>query len=131
MARIYLAAPWVSRGPLVNDAVALIERAGHRLTERWWEHEDVNDAIGNLDTMAELHSQAAKDMTGVWNAQVFIVLNAEKSEGKAVETGLALAYGTPIIVVGKPSNIFHYLQSGVTVVPDVAAALAHIRDMDL
>lgn len=128
--RIYLAAPWTCRDAIVARAVQQIEAAGHTLTERWWTHTDVNAEIGTPEIHDELSMQAAKDITGVWNAQVFLLLNVEKSEGKAVEMGLALAYGTPIIVVGKPSNVFHYLQAGITIVPDVETALAHIRDME-
>lgn len=99
--RVYIAAPWTHKPAAIAAAVAF-EQAGFTVTKRWWEHRDTTD-------IEELAIQAIEDIAGVFNANWFVLLNLEKSEGKAVETGLALAYGTPIIVVGKPTNLFHYL----------------------
>jgi hypothetical protein len=57
-----------------------------------------------------LRREAQHDWDDVKAADVLVVLNYEKSEGKATEQGLALAMGKKIIGVGKPgNNIFHYL----------------------
>lgn len=65
------------------------------------------------DTRLEL--QALKDLQGVLKANLLIVLNTAKSEGKATEQGIAIADGKPIIAVGErgvvTSNIFHYLMN--------------------
>jgi hypothetical protein len=53
------------------------------------------------------------DKRGVKMADVLLLINSAKSEGKAVEQGLAIAYGIPIIAVGVrgvlSKNVFHYL----------------------
>jgi hypothetical protein len=53
--------------------------------------------------------QAAEDVFDVLSAEALIVLNLQKSEGKAVETGVALMARLPIISVGSRSNIFQTL----------------------
>ena len=112
--KIYLAAPWVKR----NYARAWGEKlvgAGFELTRRWWDEEAADD---DFDTLKE---HALGDLYAVCEADVVVVLNYEKSEGKAVETGAALISGIPVIVVteGRPrSNIFQTLCTEVTSVDD-------------
>ncbi len=109
--RVYVAGPWVDKAGALEAATAL-EAAGHTITKRWWEHREVpgylNDDISS-ECREELMIQAMEDIAGVWNAHVLVLLNTSKSEGKSVELGLALAYSTPIVLVGEPSNLFHYL----------------------
>jgi nucleoside 2-deoxyribosyltransferase len=118
--RIYLAAPWVRRDE-ARAAGELIEAAGHTITKKWWEHRDV--PIDQADRHLELEQQAIEDLEGVFRAQVFVLLNLATSEGKAVETGLALAYGKPIILVGERSNLFHYLVNPAFRVPTIEEAI--------
>jgi hypothetical protein len=54
---------------------------------------------------------------------VLVVLNLEKSEGKAVETGIALMNNIPIVSVGTRSNIFQTLAIEVETVQEAIAAL--------
>ena len=111
--RIYLAAPWDARDRVVEFA-SLLEQAGHSITEKWWLHHDVgaypHTAVGkDLD---ELRHQAFKDILGVKNADRFVLLQLGKSEGKAVETGIALECRIPICVFSPEAiygNLFHYL----------------------
>ena len=107
--RVYLAAPWSYRSSAAVEASKL-EKAGHVITEPWWHHQDVN---GDDSASDELLLQARKDLAGINNADVFVLLNLAKSEGKAVEMGIALAYQMPIFAVGKrgehSANVFHYL----------------------
>lgn len=108
--RVYLAAPWVCKDEACTAATAL-ESAGHTITKKWWEHREVDGYLAkniSIEAAEELAIQAMEDMTGVFNAQAFILLNTRTSEGKNVELGMALAYGTPVIVVGRPTNLFHY-----------------------
>lgn len=121
--RVYLAAPWCDR-ELARDAAATFERAGFTITERWWEHPDVPNYPLNCTAAEhdELGDQAVKDFIGVVTAHALILLNTGKSEGKAVETGVAIAGNKPIILVGERSNIFHFLPC-VQQVADVAAAI--------
>lgn len=81
--------------------------AGIGVSEAWWEHEDTEDP-------AELCRQAVIDFHAVVESDVFVLLNTELSEGKAVESGIMLwlyeRYGDKrMFLVGPKSNIFHYL----------------------
>lgn len=100
---MYIAAPWTHRFEARNAATQVIS-AGYTITWDWWNHE-----CGDEDSkrLAEL---ARKDYGGVCSADKLLLLNYEKSEGKAVEQGIALAEGIPIVGVGKhPTNIFQNL----------------------
>lgn len=99
--RVYVAAPWTHKED-AREAAALIEREGHEITEPWWDHPDTNDPV-------ELEDQAARDIHGVEHSDALVLLNLAKSEGKAVETGIALARHIPILLVGDKSNVFHSL----------------------
>lgn len=112
--RIYVAAPWIARGDAKALATILAE-AGYTITMDWWNYEGPALAVErDTEQYAEfLHMCAVKDMRGVRTADVVVLINASKSEGKAVEQGLALAYGLPIIAIGirgeYSQNVFHYL----------------------
>lgn len=108
--KVYLAAPWLERDRLPAYA-RVFEAAGHTLTERWWEHPDVPGYPHNTTEAEdkELADQAIKDFMGVLLAEAVVVINSAKSEGKAVETGVAIAANMPVIVVGQRSNIFHWM----------------------
>ena len=106
--KIYLAAPWANRDNARGFGERL-EAAGFAITEKWWDQEP-------SDEHDDLAAQASKDVLGVAMADLFIVLQLGQSEGKAVETGMAMAWVKPIIVVnplGVPAvgsgNIFHHL----------------------
>ena len=107
--KLYLAAPW-SHMEEAREAARKLTAAGHRITEPWWDHRDVN---GIDDEADELVDQAWRDLEGVDNADRFILLNLGKSEGKAVELGWALCRRIMVIAVGKrgehSNNVFHYL----------------------
>lgn len=129
--RIYLAAPWVCKAEALAAATTL-EVAGHTITKKWWEHREVNGYLRDdisTEQREELMIQAMEDIAGVWNAQAFILLNGKVSEGKSVETGLALAYSTPIVLIGAPSNLFHYLPHvfRVDTIEDAIALLPTLR----
>jgi nucleoside 2-deoxyribosyltransferase len=107
--RVYVAGPWVDRHNAANIGDVL-EQAGHTITHKWWAYEGKGE---EFETEAFMQDCAEKDVDGVKHADKVVVLNTHKSEGKAVEQGLAIAYGVPIIVITpgeKPtSNIFHHL----------------------
>lgn len=108
--KIYLAAPWVDR-ELMPELAAKLEAAGHTLTWKWWETEDTSEGERTVEALAY---QALKDFRGVVECQTLVLWNSKKSEGKAVEQGVALAKNKEIIAIGKrgdgtSSNVFHYL----------------------
>jgi hypothetical protein len=126
--KVYIAAPWVRKDD-ARIAAAAFEAAGFTITKRWWEHPEVPgylDAGIQRKHFEELRTQAHEDWRGVMDADFLILLNLEKSEGKAVETGLALMYGVPILLIGGPSNLFHYL-ADVIPVDSVADAILLAR----
>lgn len=118
--KIYLAAPWAERD-LAREVAAKFEAAGHVITKQWWDHCDNDD-------FAE---QATEDIWGVLNADVLVLLNTQKrgeeTSGKAFETGVAWMAELPIILVGEPSNVFHYLPA-VKIVKTVEEALGTLDE---
>lgn len=100
--KIYVAAPWVRKAEARQAAEALLAQ-GHEITSRWkWLH-------GESEDQAVLAQEAQNDIDDIHEADALVLLNLEKSEGKAVETGYALASYKPVIVLGGRSNIFHHL----------------------
>lgn len=104
--RVYLAGPWVEREKASEYATKL-EASGFHITHKWWLYEGEDQDKEEPDF---LENCANSDVKGVYTADVVIVINSVKSEGKAVETGLAIAKGIPICLIGKKSiNIFYNL----------------------
>ena len=118
--RVYVAAPWVRRNEAREAAYQLIE-AGHVVTCRWL------TVHGGDDRPERLRQEADNDLSDLLNSDIMLLLNLEKSEGKAVETGFAIATGMDIIAVGQPSNVFHYLPE-VIWVDSVDEAIRVLRD---
>lgn len=125
--RIYIAAPWVRKA----EAIAVGEQfkaAGHIVTSNWFHHEDtgaLGDSAGNSITHEERKRQATVDLADVLSSDALVVLNLEKSEGKAVETGIALVAGLKVISVGPRSNIFQSLAIEVATVEEALALLVN------
>lgn len=121
--KIYVAAPWTRKAEASAMGAAL-EKAGHTITKKWWEHREVPGYLQtgiHPDENQELIQQAMEDIKGALEADAFVLLNLEKSEGKAVETGVALtsailrSFGhttagiSRMILVGGKTNLFHYI----------------------
>ena len=123
--RVYIAAPWVRKA----DAIMAgwdVEAAGHTVTSRWFHHGDGGDAMdstGITQPIGNIREQAWDDIEDVCGSDVLVVLNLEKSEGKAVETGIALIQNIPVISVGKRGNIFQTLAIEVETLQEAIAAL--------
>ena len=108
--RVYVAAPWKRK----QDAI----------TSRWFEHPgDPNDCAGLTESVDEVRAQAAEDIYDVLSAEALVVLNLQQSEGKAVETGIALMAQIPVISVGPRSNIFQTLGTEVATVEEAIQVL--------
>src|SRR5689334_12067007 len=95
--RVYVAGPWVDREFAKNVAATLAAR-GYEITQDWWNFE--SRAAAAKDKPAFLNLCAELDKRGVRTADAVVLINSSKSEGKAVEQGLAIAYGIPIIAIG-------------------------------
>lgn len=104
-----------------------LEQLGHIITKKWWDHREVPTYLtDDHSNDAELVRQAWEDYNGVVAADAFVLLNWEKSEGKAVETGFALMEadrrdeGYDLHLVGGKSNLFHYIGNWVPHVDEEA-----------
>lgn len=106
--KLYIAAPWVDRTKMPEIA-AKFESYGHTVTHKWWLYE----GSGYAAPHAELAKQALADYFGVVKADVAVLINSSRSEGKAVEQGIAIALEKPIVAVGKLGelslNVFHHM----------------------
>lgn len=130
---IYLAAPWIEKEKMPSIAEEF-EKVGHRITHKWWESEESpNEDEAYRDPLV-LRQAAVKDYLGVYSSQVVVTINSAKSEGKATEQGIALAFGKPIIAIGElgkvSKNVFHYLPC-YKWVPDVDKALEFLKDAEV
>lgn len=121
---IYLAAPWVRKKDAAVVRQQLRDR-GFNVTSRWI---DLPDDSAQ-DDEKYMTSQAVVDLEDVHNSDCVVVMNWEKSEGKAVEQGLAIAWDMPLLIVGDRSNIFQYLPS-VLIVPTLDEAIIALHNLE-
>lgn len=128
MISIYLAAPWICRQQAA-EAMDMFEAAGINVTSRWVkDHPDITDESENRDYF--LSKQAIEDLEDIVQANAFVILNLEKSEGKAFEFGFAYAMGIPCMLVGeRERNIFYHLP-GVYQVRSVEEAITNLLEVD-
>lgn len=112
--KVYIAAPWVKK-PMAAQAKEMFERAGFTVTSNWiTEHPEAK--LGLECDRAELTRQALADLDDLEQADAFVILNLDKSEGKATELGAAYYWRKPIILVGERTvNLFYHLPSVVQV----------------
>lgn len=125
--KIYLAAPWIDRN-FMKEFAQMFEQAGFTITHKWWLTEPMGEGTGKEEI---LKSYAIKDRQGVLDCDILVVLNTSKSEGKAVEQGIAMEHNKPIIAIGKLGdgtsvNVFHYLDC-YTWVPTVDKAIEELN----
>ena len=119
---VYLAAPWADRAKAREVRDQLVA-ANIRVNSRWLDlhHEDeddVTDAIKAEEAMHDIEDVLFSDMLVLWNSM--------KSEGKAVETGVALTSFKGIVIIGERTNVFHYLN--MPVVKTVEEAIEVIKN---
>lgn len=125
--KIYLAGP-AARQDAVREVRDLLVKLGFEVNSRWIDVKLLGQ--GYEESRVQLADQAEMDFEDVQNSDVLVVMNLEKSEGKATETGMALAWGKPVIVVGKPTQIFHCLRTkDIKVIPDLATVIGLLRDL--
>lgn len=108
---VYLAAPFTHKKE-AKEVRAKLEGIGMKVVAEWLDSPSTltNDDLTNPVYADEFQQMAIQDVTGINSADCLVILNLEKSEGKATEMGLAYATGRPIIVVGERSrNVFYFL----------------------
>lgn len=111
--KLYLAAPWADKDQMEIRS-KVFEDAGHTITWKWWDTPNIPESDSTQHS--ELRRQAENDYNGVVTSQLVVLFNTSKSEGKAVEQGVAIAHKKPIIAVGTLGdgislNVFHYLST--------------------
>jgi hypothetical protein len=131
--KVYVAAPWVHK----EDAKVVarqFEAAGFEISSRW--HDKHHEGPDQDKDHTILAQEATDDIHDIINSNGMVVLQLEKSEGKAFEQGFILAasqftgMNNKIIVVtpdGTRGNVFQYLNEIYTVVPDVDSALQEMK----
>lgn len=109
--RIYVAAPWVNK-PDALAAKEKFEAAGFEITSHWITREShlTYADLAKPEHEDELVAQAVMDVEDIIRSDIFVILNLEKSEGKATEFGFAYGMDIPVILVGdRTRNIFYFL----------------------
>jgi nucleoside 2-deoxyribosyltransferase len=101
MARVYIAARGQDQAKARELREALVSY-GIGSTARW-----IDQSLAN-----ESHDEAQQDIDDVRMADVLVVLKPKASHlhttgGHHVETGLAMAYGIPVLLLGEVENVFH------------------------
>lgn len=136
MIKVYIAAPWAERTGLALEALKAVEKAGFEVCSRWiLQHQATNEGDPATDpAMRALFEQEAEaDFEDVLNADAFLLINSQargsETSGKAVETGIALMAGMPVICVGKWSNVFHFLE-GVTRVNTLEEGIECLKGLE-
>lgn len=130
--KVYVAASIRRRGEARELAGALLA-AGYMITSRWLWETGPNLPFASYPPEL-LRRSAVRDVADVMAADVLVLLAnppgyCSHGGGRHWETGLAYGAGKPVVVLGHPEHIFHYLP-GVTVaqeMDDVLAALEAIR----
>lgn len=119
---VYLASPWKDRAKAKEIRDQFVE-AGIRVNSRWLDshHQDEEQV-----TVEELATEAMHDVEDVSTADILVVYNSQLSEGKAVEFGIALTMCKGIVLIGKPTNVFHHLM--FPKVETVEEAIAIVKD---
>lgn len=124
--RVYIAAPWKHRVTAASIA-QLLRTTGFIISSRW--HDQFPDNSAETIDPAVALREALCDWADIEAADAMLVLNIEKSEGKAVEQGMALVMGLPIVVIGgEKFHVFQYLAT-YRFVESLEAAIATLRDI--
>lgn len=110
-----------------------LQESGFEITHDWTRTDDVGD---KLENRTEAGARAAKDISGVVAADVYVLMsdNANVGKGMYAELGAALALkeltGKPDLYVVGPMNhlsIF-YLHPSITHLDNIDGLMAHLKD---
>ena len=123
---IYIACPYARKA----DALAArkqFQAAGLVVNSRWLDF--ALPPGGTTPSHETLRTEAEHDVEDILACDVLVVLNLEKSEGKAWEQGLAYGLHIPIVAVGEPAHcVFHHLYyyEWVSTVEAAIASVCHL-----
>ena len=90
-----------------------LEKAGHIITSRWITQDvKFGHPIDSAYTDSERRDLALMDQADIQDAEGLVLIAEAVGKtvpgGKHVETGIAIALGLPVFVVGRRENIFHW-----------------------
>lgn len=119
--RVYIAAPWVRKAD-ARMARERLQQEGMLVTSRWLDSPEYPQDAADI-----MRRESHDNLIDIRVSDVLLVLNLEKSEGKAFEQCYAYCHSIPVVVVGKPTNVFQYLPSGFTLVDTIDDAVETIR----
>ena len=107
--RLYIAAPWSEKEKAAKAAQVALMEAGHEVTSRWIDRDP--DPEPDYSDGSKYRGEAINDIEDIINANMVVLLNPDTpSQGRHVETGIAVAMLKPVIVVGERTNVFHHLR---------------------
>jgi hypothetical protein len=110
--KIYLASRYGRREELKQYS-AQLEKFGHTVTARWLSGD--RDTCDDSTPNSELWQKwAREDIEDIRTCDTFIVFTGAGSRlgGAHVETGIALALGKDVFIIGPRVNVFHHLADG-------------------
>ncbi len=132
MVSIYLAGPWARREE-VREARKAFLAAGIKVNAQWLDIEVPEGAGETSESQAaagiDMGAEAKRDLDDIAVSEVMVVMNLQKSEGKAVEQGIAIQKRMPLIVVGPRTNAFQYLPQ-VKVVDNLYEVIGLLREIE-
>jgi hypothetical protein len=104
--RIYIASRSQQAG---RELRTLALSLGHTVSSRWLDEA----RYAGMPTEQEERVRAAVENLEDLHSADLLILRAEPDGsfvpgGKHVETGAALAWGKPVLVLGRPENVFHW-----------------------
>lgn len=119
--------------PAAHGVMERLQSSGHTVTSRWIMSDTKFNQGPDAYTDAERTAIAVMDEEDVRQATDGVVLIAEAPGnmvpgGKHVETGMALALGRPVFVLGRKENIFHW-HPAVRVFPDLDSLMEHLSSL--
>jgi nucleoside 2-deoxyribosyltransferase len=111
--RVYLAAAY-SRKNEVRKCATQAEKCGIHVGAEWLKEEASPDSKLHDTTPDKLAKYAQQDWWDIGACDVFIFWAEPEDKplprgGRHFEMGVAVSLGKPVIVIGEPENIFHYL----------------------
>lgn len=127
MTKVYIACAWKDKQQAKPARDKFVEN-GILVTSRWI------DFVGDSSDPAVLEQEALNDIDDMEDADGMVVLQLQKSEGKAFEQGFfiggMIGGARKIILVspnGERGNVFQYLSYAYTMVPTVDQAIEEVK----
>ena len=133
---VYLSSRYARQEEL-RSYIQKFREAGHKVCSRWLTEADPAEALPH-DLTDEAREQwgrvAERDYDDAVLCDVMVHFSEQPGTswpggGRNVELGIAIALGTPIVIVGPHENVFHYLPRGtheLVHVDNVAQAVAMV-----